>query len=146
MEIVKLNIVFYRSFNNIFEDDDDDCNIHEIADEKDYLAENSPFGNQDNRKSNDGRSACSPNTSTSITVSGKVETRIKILYDKRRRSLDRIEKIRAEERRALKQLCTFKPEISQYASKNNINSTFKSPVIFKKAFIFNSQDINQKKL
>ncbi len=118
--------------------DDADCNIHEVADERDYLV------GEDNRsRSNDGRSACSPNTSTSITTSGKVDTRIRILFDKRRRSLDRIEQIRAEERRKLRQICTFKPDIGSKGDFSNTYSRINSKVPF--ASLKSSQKLATKK-
>ena len=111
----------------VIANDDADCNLHEIADEREYMADNSY---NERSRSNDGKSAC---TSTSnliaiiitigITMSGKVDARIRILYDKRRRSLDRIEHIRIEERRRLKQICTFKPDISSCMSSHKGAST-----------------------
>ncbi len=102
-------------------DDDIDCNVHEIADERDYSLDDKidPLRS----KSIEEESRCSP--STSISMSDRLGTRIRLLYDKRRRSLDKLEQIRAEERRKLRKVCPFKPKISSsYRSRqNSVSST-----------------------
>lgn len=65
-----------------------------------------------------------------MRMSSKFENRVKVMYDRRRRSLNKLEEIKRKQAEELIKDCTFKPVTTNYAFKQNLPTAFERLVIF----------------
>lgn len=102
-------------------DEEDEWSMYDVPDERNYSLTKETSSSKD--KGSMLRLLIGSQRSPNI------KDRIELMYEKRRRSLDKIDLIKHKEIEKLKEVCTFKPEITNYSRKHNIKPLFNSAVL-----------------
>eukprot|EP00826_Nyctotherus_ovalis_P060659 TRINITY_DN8538_c0_g5_i1.p4 TRINITY_DN8538_c0_g5~~TRINITY_DN8538_c0_g5_i1.p4 ORF type:complete len:132 (-),score=23.85 TRINITY_DN8538_c0_g5_i1:480-875(-) len=100
--------------------------LGEVPDELDYKRSSTAQSKKLNESS---RNSMISMQGVVTRLSSKLDDRVKVMYEKRRRSLDKLEEIKRRQKEEAIQDCTFKPMIKSYQFRKDLTGVFERLVI-----------------